>query len=42
MNGIGQATDDQTQKVLSGFASIASAIAELIPQIMALVAARNA
>lgn len=42
MNAIGQATDDQTQKVLSGFASIASAIAELIPQIMALVAARNA
>ena len=42
MNAIGQATDDQTAKVLAGFASIASAIAELIPQIMALVAARNA
>ena len=42
MNAVGNATDDQTAKTLQGFASIASAIAELIPQIMALIAARNA
>lgn len=41
MNAIGNATDDQTQKVLAGFASIAQAIAELIPQIMALIAAKE-
>jgi hypothetical protein len=31
MNAVGNATDDQTAKTLQGFASIASAIAELIP-----------
>ena len=41
MNAIGNVTDDQTAKVLSGFASITQAIAELIPQIMALIAARE-
>lgn len=42
MNAIGNVTDDQTAKVLAGFASITQAIAELIPQIMALVGAREA
>ena len=42
MNAIGNVTDDQTAKVLAGFASITQAIAELIPQIMALVGARQA
>lgn len=41
MNAVGNATDDQTAKTLQGFASIASAIAELIPQIMALIAAKE-
>lgn len=42
MNAIGNVTDDQTAKVLSGFASITQAIAELIPQILALVGAKQA
>lgn len=41
MNAIGNVTDDQTAKVLAGFASITQAIAELIPQIMALIAAKE-